>query len=208
MFCGFHFWCWLFRLKLEKCFFFLCLCPPDCVHAGADGGPGAGGGGAEVSAERSVGRGALRPLRRAHQSGAAGLPLIPSRFTTESSKTIKQRSSTRLETRGRLRSRRGSREKGGASFSLESGTRRLTCPGGVWGLWCRRDGSKGQPCIACSHLAKRRTRTFLGGLPRHAFQSLCTFFVVIIPLFMGIFHRGFCFSARLMADYNQRVCTR
>lgn len=40
---------------------FVCLwlCPPDCVSPGAGRRPGAGGDGTEVSAEWSLGRGAL-----------------------------------------------------------------------------------------------------------------------------------------------------
>lgn len=40
-------------------FFYLWLCPADCVSAGAGRGPGAGGDSTEVSAEWSLGRGAL-----------------------------------------------------------------------------------------------------------------------------------------------------
>lgn len=50
------------------CIELFCLwsCPTDRVSAGAGRGPGAGGDGTEVSAERSLGRGALRSLWRAN----------------------------------------------------------------------------------------------------------------------------------------------
>lgn len=59
-----------------KTFLFV-FCTPDRVSAGADRTPGAGGDCSEVSTERSLGRGALRSLRRVNKSSAAGLPMIP-----------------------------------------------------------------------------------------------------------------------------------
>ena len=66
---GLFFWSYLI-------FFHLWFCPPDSIFACAGRGSGAGGDGTEVSAEWSVGRGALWSLRRANQSSAAGLPVI------------------------------------------------------------------------------------------------------------------------------------
>ncbi len=62
----------IIRVKLCCLWFW----PPDSIPAGAGRGSGARGDGTKVSAEWSLGRGALWSLWRANQSSAAGLPMI------------------------------------------------------------------------------------------------------------------------------------
>lgn len=75
--------------RLCWCYNTLCFRPADNVSAGACRGPGAGGDCTEMSAEWSLGRGALWSLWEPNKPSAAGLPMIQSWKTWSQNRRLK-----------------------------------------------------------------------------------------------------------------------